>query len=618
MGAVQENCTGMNRANSRTLGRATARPAGAWTGKRGVLAVTLIGLAGMGCERAYITNHYYDETNNERDAEAPPPPSDAASPAEPDARPTADAGLTDAGAGDAGQTGAADGGGVADSGDAATGPMPLEEGAPLVNAMPADLALDPFGTYDNSYWFIVSEEEVARMNERYGGGGGFPIPLFNDFGDIYTPGGGGDEPTFAEHLLVTTRDGKTADYGKLQVSLVGESTGRPWTDSSLPNLKLDTNEFVKKNRLGGFEHIRFNNAVVGSIFREKYTLDFYRALGYPAPLAGYAWVSSSVWGADVKVPYVVTESYKRGFCKTRTEYFGEECPNMWEFPGDFGSGAFDQQEACQFSECDSSRVKELDALVTSTPEGDGFKAALGEWIDWDAFHEFQCLSWLFATGDDALHNFNNFVLAERADGKFQWLPYSVDISFGQDWYQSVPLAGQSRVASGCQSDSQCWTDTIATCEVLLDAFVEADPVARLANLYSELETAGMLRNGDSERYEDMKAYIERRLDELPIELEENRDGPPTNTCEPPFIMCGDFCELPEYCYLCDNNGQLPVRARGVAEIGIADPLPPPGGEPLPPPEQPEGDAGTDGDAGTINPGPTPNPCLPYIEHYRLE
>lgn len=573
------------------------------------------------CDETYVTNNYYEL---DKDAGSDPPPvqvPDAETPSEPDA--SAD----DGGGGGVPVT---DDGGAPAADDGAAEPVPLEPGAPMVNSTPGQLELDVFGRYDNKYWFVVSDDEVARMNERYGGGG--PIIFFgNAYGDIYTPGGKADEPTFADHLLVTTSAGKTADYGKLQVNLVGESTGRPWTASSLPNIKVDTNEFVQKVRLGGFEHIRFNNAVVGSIFREKYTLDFYRALGYPAPQAGYAWVSSSVWGPDVAVPYVVVEAYKRSFCKQRADYFGGECPNMWEFAGDFGFGAFDSPDSCQFSECNSTRIGDFEDRVLSTPEGDGYKAALAEFLDWDRFHEFQCLSWLFATGDDALHNTNNFVLVERADGMFQLLPYSVDISFGQDWYRSVPLAGQSILARGCQSDTECWADTVATCEDLLAAFVEADPVTRLDTLYDDLEQAEMLRAGDDRRYQEMRSYLERRLEELPVELDDAREGPYNNYCDPPAVMCGNYCELPEYCYLCDDDGGGPIigvpgprplpalvapgapapalDAGGAADIGIADPIP------LPPPEPPPGEPVEPGDGG-VDPGP--GACLPYIELYGVE
>src|SRR5690606_8639536 len=155
---------------------------------------------------------------------------------------------------------------------------------------------------------------------------------------------------------------------------------------------------------------------------------------------------------------------------------------------------------CQLKTCDNTRVKQLEMAVFNTPAGEGFKAALASWIDWPAFHRFQCLSWVLATGDDTLHNNNNVVLVERTDGRFQYLPYSVDISLGQSWYPQVPLAGSNALARGCQSDPACWDDTIATCEEVIEDFAALDPNAVLKRLYQQLSDEGMLRPGDEERY----------------------------------------------------------------------------------------------------------------------
>jgi hypothetical protein len=423
------------------------------------------------------------------------------------------------------------------------------------------------------------------MNERYENGGGFP----GIFGDMYTPGGGGAELTFADRLLVTApgEDKRTADFGKVQVSLKGESTGRPWTVSSLPNIKIDADEFIEGNRIGGIKHLRLNNAIIGSIFREKLTLDLYAKLGYPAPRASYAWVGSSVWGPEVEVPYVVVESYKPQFCKQREAALGGGCVNMWEFVGDFGQGALEQPESCQFSECDATRASKFELAVSETPPGPGYKAALAEWLDWDAFHRFQCLSWILGTGDDALHNGNNVVLMERTDGKFQHLPYSIDISLGQEWYPNVSLAGGSALAQGCQSDATCWADTIASCEALLDQFVAADPIAMLDQNYATLKAQGMLRGGDEQRHSSLESYLARRLSELPVELEANREAPVPQYCEYPMILCGNRCAYPEECLLCEEPGaSVPPSADAgvsapapVGEDAAADAIivPPPGG-----------------------------------------
>lgn len=99
------------------------------------------------------------------------------------------------------------------------------EGTPVADTEATSLALDMFGSVGARYWFVVSEQQVTLMNEAYSGGG-LPGPL----GDIYTPGGQGNK-AFADHLLVTTPGDEphTADFGKIQVSLVGASTARPWT-----------------------------------------------------------------------------------------------------------------------------------------------------------------------------------------------------------------------------------------------------------------------------------------------------------------------------------------------------------------------------------------------------
>lgn len=552
------------------------------------VALTIAAFGLSGCTENYFANHYHEAVV----------PSDAGD----DPIDTDPPILTDAGTKPSPPPPPPPPSNEEDASSPPASPRPLFPGAPLVNADRADLDLDVFGAIGNRYWFIVSDEQLERMNERYGGGG--PIFLFNQYGDIYTPLGDGDL-TYVDHLLVTPAGSlETADFGKVQTRLVGESTGRPWSRTSLPNLKIDSDEYQAGNRIGGVKHIRFNNAVVGSIFREKLALDVYRALGYPAPRATYAWVATNVWGSNVTVPYVLVESYKPQFCKRREDQLGGGCVNMWEFPGDITYGDFEAPASCQFSECDATRVLEFQDLVLDTPATEGFKTALEDYVDWDEMHRFQCLSWIVGTGDDAIHNTNNLVLVERADGKFQMLPYSVDISFGQDWYATVTLPGSSSLAAGCQGDPSCWEDTIATCEDLLQDFEAIDPVSMLDAQYESLEGAGMLRNGDEARYEALAEHLERRLTELWDELELNRDAPYYGqTCDYPLVDCGGYCAFPEDCYLCEEPGPGPVEGHAMmaaaAPDGIVIGVPP--NEPPPP--------GGDLDAGG------PIQCLEQVDLY---
>ena len=531
------------------------------------IAWILAGLA-LGCsQRNEWRDHYIDPPASPRPKPTPTPsPTSVSSEGSDAAAPSVDSSdgssLGDAGEGSSGALdGGRDAGNLEADAAADGGPdaqAPFAEGAPLVNAALDELALDVFGTYDNRYWFVVSGEQVSKMNERRYGG---PIGMY---GDIYSPIGGSGGKTYVDHLLVTNPSGATADVGKVQATLVGGSTYRPWTESTLPNIKIDSNEFQDQVRVGGYEHLRFNNGVIGSIFREKFAFDFYRALGYPAPNAGYAWVSSTVWSPEVAVPYIVVEAYKRQFCRDRDDYFGGECPNMWEFAQDITSPEiFGEPDACQYSECDSTVAREMSELVAQTPQAPGFKATTAAYIDWESFHEFQCLSWLFGTPDDYVHGGNNTVIVERPDGKFQFLPYSVDISFNHDWGGGgTQLPGYTALPRGCQADPDCWADTIATCQVLVEAYVAADPVARLDALYADLDAAGMLRQGDETRYEQMRDGIHNRIAGLNDELvywRDNPNGTYGNHCQYPHVQCGDGCALPQDCYLCgEEPGPRPL------------------------------------------------------------
>jgi len=235
------------------------------------------------------------------------------------------------------------------------------------------------------------------------------------------------------------------------------------------------------------------------------------------------------------VPYVVVESYKRPFCERHADQLGGGCPNIWEFPfgdlpGDYGRGLLEAPESCQLRECNPSRAVELAAVLEATAAGAGFKEALAEWVDWSAFHRYQCLSWALELADDNLR-LSNVVLLERGDGRFQYLPWSVDVSFTTE-FGPVPLAGSSSLALGCQADAQCWADTLASCETVLGELEAISPVTLLDDMRSALDRAGMLRPGDDENYASLREHLQLRLAELPALLEQNRLPPLVDTPVP--------------------------------------------------------------------------------------
>jgi hypothetical protein len=527
-----------------------------------VLAASALFLVQPGCSDNYYNSYYYGVSGGAAGEEGGARAGSAGS---------------EGGAGSGAIAGTGGGAGQAGAGQGGTTEYP---GAPIADTSVDDHQLDLFGAVGSRFWLAISDEQLELVNEESEGGPIIDVRVQG--GDPYSPNG--DTANFVDHLWITTtgENGQTADYGRVQVKLAGQSTRRAWNARSIPNLNLDADEFVEHQRIGSFEHLRLNNAQVGSIFRDHLALELFRRLGYPAPLSTFVWVSSNVWGSEISIPFVLVERYKRTFCNREKDALGDGCANMWEFSGDFARGRgteplpidqrranlpipslFDEPENCQIDECETERVKELESLLSGLPLGEGFKAKTEDWIDWPSFHRFQCLSWIVATGDDALHNQNNVVLVERKDGKFQYLPYSVDISLGQDWFATVPLAGQSVLARGCQSDAACWADTISACEDLITEVTELDPAALLDELHETLSAAGMLRKGDDRRYTLLREWLKARVASLPDELEENRVPPVV--CEPGQIDCGGYCAPPD---LCGGSCIAPVgRAPLERELG---------------------------------------------------
>ncbi|MBN2194225.1 MAG: hypothetical protein JW751_15520 [Polyangiaceae bacterium] len=425
-----------------------------------------------------------------------------------------------------------------------SGAAPVGEGGAVVeswgglvpNTTPEAQDIDLFGLPGHRLYAEVSEAQLASLNEREDYYGGW-------YDDIYVPGQSGAAGAFLDHLVVRdVATGSVADYGKVEAKLVGQSTYRPWNADSIPNLKVDMDEFQDGLRLGGEEHFRLNNGQVGTIFREQLTQRIIRALGYPASRSTHAFLGSNVWGEGIWVPMVLTELYKGKFCRDRAEEIGGECLSLWEMDW--------QGNNCKLAECESNLIVDVyPDRIAEAPQGDGFAAALDDLIDWSRFHQFQCLSWMLWIGDDTLHNSNNTIVVERDDGRLVWLPYSVDISLGQEWYQNTPLYSNSHpVALGCQRDADCWAETIATCESLIADFNALQPELLLDETRETLTDLGMMRRGDDRRADEIRQWLVDRQANLMSELDEFRNPQGNGGCPRGQERCVDgSCGTHEEC-----------------------------------------------------------------------
>lgn len=400
----------------------------------------------------------------------------------------------------------------------------------------------PFSIDGHQWHFVVDDAQRMAMDRAADEPGD----------DQYPPAGGG---TYADDLIVTPVDGAARHYGKMALRSIGESSRRDW--NHLPNLRVTTDRFTPGLRLGGFEHLRLNNGQVGGIFRELVALRTWARLGYPAPSTAFAWVSSSVWGDDVRVPYTLVEVYKHHFCD---RMFDGGCANIWEFRGEPN----ELVGQCQSGECDDTRLIEFANALQFAPAGAGFAQQLAAYVDWAAYREFQCLSWLTATGDDYVHNANNVVLVERHDGLFSFLPYSTDISGGQSWYPDVGLLGMTLLPRGCQLDPACWSELLATCDDVLTRWEAIAPETIVDDAYLALQRLDMLRDGDEQRYRTLRDWYAARAQfvradpiwrAVPCQRDADCNAAPdgktrcdwnTNLCAKPCVTHDD-CPDDSYC-----------------------------------------------------------------------
>ncbi len=395
-----------------------------------------------------------------------------------------------------------------------TGDENLDAGAPNTTVDNGNLAVDVFGTDGNEYWLSVGSDQLADANLNWQNSwayGGYYYSI-------------GDSDTYANDLVVVdVTSGDAASFGKVQFSVVGQSTGATWDANSIPDISVDTDEYQDDLTVNGVEHLRFNNGQVSSIFRESIALEVFRNWGYPAPRTSFAWLSSNVWGEGVHVPYTVVERYRDQWCTDHADQLGGGCANAWEGWGDFSKNygwGYSIAEQCEGKTCGNTRMDEFVDLLDVTPMGDGFEAATADYLDWPMIQEHMCADWILWIGDDPFHNSNNLYVVQGLDDKFRFLPYSTDISGGQTWYQNTSLyPGTSQIAMGCAYDAACWEETINTCQVMIDEFQAMQPANIVTNTYERLAAQGMLRDGDDATYAELLDWYTTRSTEGTLESE---------------------------------------------------------------------------------------------------
>jgi len=408
---------------------------------------------------------------------------------------------------------------------------PPEEMAPTTT--PEELGLAPFDGDGVVYWADASQGEVTQMNtDFYEGDWGY--------GGLYSVDDEGESATCIDHLFVRSLNGEVADFGKVQGNVVGQSSGYPWTSTTIPNLSLDSNEFESGQYFDytiNMDHLRLNNGQVGSLFGEPMAFELWHSVGYAISRYSFGFLGGTPYqNAEILIPMVVVEVYKPSFCNRNADFFGGGCTNIWEWYGnDISAGSVATiNQGCEMSGgCVTDRLTEFATEVDEHLYSSDFEEATAPYFDWPAFQTQMCMSWFAQTGDDYIHNWNNIVLIEGQDGLFRIMPYSVDINAGLAWggaWTGMDLWGGTSMSNGCRYDETCFYETIDTCRDLLDQMEILDPANTiLEDLYTRLESAtapwgndggdGMLRSADDNQYAVAYSFYSTRVEDARAELE---------------------------------------------------------------------------------------------------
>ncbi|MEM7385971.1 MAG: CotH kinase family protein, partial [Verrucomicrobiota bacterium] len=215
-------------------------------------------------------------------------------------------------------------------------------------------------------------------------------------------------------------------------------------------LKIDTNRFVKGQKLHGRTKLNLSNAYLDpSFMKEKLAYELYGAAGLPTPGTGWAAITLTVEGVTEKKHlgvYVVIEQVDRKFL---ARHFGKtnqdsllmkpEISQDWSYPGD----APEDYEAFEIKEGEENKdqIRRFGSLLKLIHEGsdEDFAKEIGDRMDLNQLAGYLAATSLLSSIDSYIgmpHNYYLF-MDKKADC-LRLLPWDVNEAFGTFTMGSSP------------------------------------------------------------------------------------------------------------------------------------------------------------------------------------
>ena len=214
--------------------------------------------------------------------------------------------------------------------------------------------------------------------------------------------------------------------------------------SQKKSFKLSFNTFIPGREFYGVDKLNINGEHNDpSIIRSKLCWDFFKAIGLAASRAAHAalYINGIYFGLYISVEHVDDEFLNN--------HFSDDSGNLWKclwpadltYRGSNGEDYYPYHDDVRPYELktnvelyDYSKLAKLIDAVNNTPN-DSFADSLEQILCVPEVLKYFAINILTGSWDDYWFLKNNYYLYyEPALGKFHWIPYDYDNTFGVDWF----------------------------------------------------------------------------------------------------------------------------------------------------------------------------------------
>lgn len=438
----------------------------------------------------------------------------------------------------------------------------------LLGASPTTVTAESDSDTNEGFWkSIYDEHHVLEIN----------IALTREAWESMQParserrggaprGGGRSEPSGNNYPYVKADisiNGESFDDAGLRFK--GNSSYRSAQGGFKRPFKIDTNRFVKGQKIYGRTKLNLSNSYLDSAFmKEKLAYELYRAAGIQTPGVGWATLTLTIEGVTEKQRlgvYVLVEQVDKQFVERNFEQATKgsllmkpEISSNWLYPGE-GPELY-EPFSVKIGEDDPAPFKRFGELLQLIHSGAdaAFASEIGERMDLDQFAGYLAATSLLANIDSYIgmpHNY--YLLIDKADDRLRLLPWDLNESFGTftmgsspeglaDWDIDRPWVAELKLVERLfEIESFRNRYRSALVDLTKNTFTEENLFARIAGFekalaphLSEEERVDMRMgiNGDSNGYNSavgrrvfaIKPFIKKRIASVTAQLDGKSDG----------------------------------------------------------------------------------------------